>query len=187
MKRSDSKKKICRKSPSKNEVAIGVEKGHSSSKSPSVSKPRDFHAPRSKGLRAKSGSANLQHLSIMFSSPESIRAYIYECASQVCENHIRARTTNETLLYKKLAQELPLFITLSGASDLVNHLCASKDPVKAFVLFKANLQIEKLRRATAKIATKGKRQNKALSRAPRKNEHALLTGSSAVKTSKTSH
>jgi hypothetical protein len=122
----------------------------------------------------------------MLSSPKSIRTYIYECAAKVYEGHIRARTKSETLVYKRLAQELPLFISLSGASELVDHLCASKNPVEAFLHFKASLQLERLRRSTAKIATKRKRQKRVSSRASRK-KTALITHSSALNTPECLH
>ena len=175
MKSTASKNKAPRKSKTGVQVEIGVKKSRTSSRSPNTLKPTSGRASRPERLQRKPKSVNLQHLYVMFSSPESIRSYIYECASKVCEDYIRARTRNETLLYRKLAQELPLFITLSGASDLVNHLCASRDPVEAFIHFKANLQLEKLRRATVKVAAKGKPQKNVSSRRPRKNERALLT------------
>jgi hypothetical protein len=187
MKRSDPKKIARRKSQSGNEATIVVRKPRTLSKERKGIKPARRRSSRLERLPMKPGSVDLQHLSIMFSTPESIRSYIYECASKVCEGRIRSRITNETLVYKRLARELPLFISLSGASELVDHLCASKDPVEAFVHFKASLQLEMLRRSTAKIATKRKRQNKVTRRASSKNGTALLTHSSALKTPKFLH
>jgi hypothetical protein len=175
MKSPRSKKKA--RSPlskTKGEPTGGTELVCTSSRPMNIKEPAKLRASQSNLPQTGGAVADLLELVVSFSTPTSIRDVIYGRVSRMCERNVRAETTDETLVYKKLAQQLPFYLELTDAQGIINCLISSEDPLKAWLHLETDFQLFKLRTSKALLEEKVQRcdASKVKANAPNKSSNS---------------